>query len=490
MTWRRPGKTKELFHGTIVKTGEDENSLLSYATQAYNAILKGKALSDGIQGAPEELYSFNVKRGIKSGSKRERSKTERLRASEIQDDQLSPKKKQKKEVAKQLLPKEKKQETSEIMGPKSPSTALKTAALQTGRLMLDMHRQFDLGSDTENTAGMPLSKNKNETTSQCDQLLPVLTTTPVKDTMQPNQICEQVTSPVSLQKTWTACQSAMDIVNYMPPASDSNRQYIPAPTPEVLQTLQAICQPEFVTFLRSLVTHFKNDSGGNSCSQSYSQTSFNQASFLMDLMDRTDAPTHTSLYEQPGLNDSLNLSSPIQSSTPAKVSYKTGLLATVVPQETSQSSSQHNPSAARYQSNADVSMPSVRRSPRKPKTVNSSDMVKLLEHSDILIDRDLKRKACSAAKTKSGKEGSVLLYRLCSGLFSIKEMATCRGLGIGQAKSDPSRPTLDQAKVKLLKDYVVTWCKAESKRIPTEAEMNGAITERIGYARKQMKARK
>ena len=79
--------------------------------------------------------------------------------------------------------------------------------------------------------------------------------------------------------------------------------------------------------------------------------------------------------------------------------------------------------------------------------------VKLLEHSSILIDRDLKRKACSAAKSKPGKEGSVLLYRLCNGLFNIEEMACCRGLGIGQAKTVPSKPTLDQAKVKILKGW-------------------------------------
>ena len=64
--------------------------------------------------------------------------------------------------------------------------------------------------------------------------------------------------------------------------------------------------------------------------QSY-QPSNSQGSFLMDLMDQTDPPTHTtSLYEQHRLNDSLNLSSPIQTSTPAKVPYRTGLLTTGV----------------------------------------------------------------------------------------------------------------------------------------------------------------
>ena len=35
--------------------------------------------------------------------------------------------------------------------------------------------------------------------------------------------------------------------------------------------------------------------------------------------------------------------------------------------------------------------------------------------------------------------------------------------------------------------YMNSWCKAERVRRPRNAELNTAITERIGYARKQLK---
>jgi len=35
--------------------------------------------------------------------------------------------------------------------------------------------------------------------------------------------------------------------------------------------------------------------------------------------------------------------------------------------------------------------------------------------------------------------------------------------------------------------YMDSWCKAERVRRPRDAELNTAITERIGYARKQLK---
>ena len=73
-----------------------------------------------------------------------------------------------------------------------------------------------------------------------------------------------------------------------------------------------------------------------------------------------------------------------------------------------------------------------------------------------MVDRGLKRKACNAAKAKNGKEGYILMYRLCGAVFTVEEMANSRGQGIGHKKAneDTSRPVIDPAKIKVLKGNI------------------------------------
>ncbi|CAG2218050.1 unnamed protein product [Mytilus edulis] len=124
--------------------------------------------------------------------------------------------------------------------------------------------------------------------------------------------------------------------------------------------------------------------------------------------------------------------------------------------------------------------------PRSENVIKDGKMVKLLESHDILVDKDLLRNAISAAK-KSQKVGYTLCYKLLSGMFSIPELANSRGQGIGKRKEGDIRPPLKKETVNTLKDYVIVWCKKNGYTTPTEQLLNDAITERISYARKQLK---
>jgi hypothetical protein len=74
------------------------------------------------------------------------------------------------------------------------------------------------------------------------------------------------------------------------------------------------------------------------------------------------------------------------------------------------------------------------------------------------------RKACNAAKSKTGKEGYILMYRLLGTVFSVNEMAISWGQGIGNRKDeDLSRPVLDRAKIKVLKGNTIHFTKLISR---------------------------
>ncbi|XP_052699334.1 uncharacterized protein LOC128176825 [Crassostrea angulata] len=96
MYW--PGKVagqRSLYHGTIIKVGDEEN-LNKFATLAYSKILKKQK---GLNDVPEELFSFEMS-SDESFEKRHRCKTKKMQESEEQEDTLSPKKKKKKDDGK------------------------------------------------------------------------------------------------------------------------------------------------------------------------------------------------------------------------------------------------------------------------------------------------------------------------------------------------------------------------------------------------------
>ncbi|XP_034317137.2 uncharacterized protein DDB_G0286299-like isoform X1 [Crassostrea angulata] len=109
MYW--PGKVagqRSLYHGTIIKVGDEEN-LNKFATLAYSKILKKQK---GLNDVPEELFSFEMS-SDESFEKRHRCKTKKMQESEEQEDTLSPKKKKKKDDGKKEGSKENKDEEKE-----------------------------------------------------------------------------------------------------------------------------------------------------------------------------------------------------------------------------------------------------------------------------------------------------------------------------------------------------------------------------------------
>ena len=93
--------------------------------------------------------------------------------------------------------------------------------------------------------------------------------------------------------------------------------------------------------------------------------------------------------------------------------------------------------------------------------------VKLIDTSDIFVDRKLKRKAVEAAKKKPTKAAYILMYKLLDRVFSIEELASSRGQGIGRTSTDDVRPVLDKNKMDALKGKVVfiiqqcTFCRSK-----------------------------
>lgn len=116
-------------------------------------------------------------------------------------------------------------------------------------------------------------------------------------------------------------------------------------------------------------------------------------------------------------------------------------------------------------------------------------MTKLIEGQNVEIDPNGLRKATSAAQ-KWLKPGYTLCYKLLAEVFSLQTLAGSRGQGIGKAKEGDLWPTLDKEKISTIKNYVTVWCKKNEFKAQSESVLNDAITERISYARKQLKPKK
>nr|XP_034329354.1 uncharacterized protein LOC117690139 isoform X1 [Crassostrea gigas] len=124
---------------------------------------------------------------------------------------------------------------------------------------------------------------------------------------------------------------------------------------------------------------------------------------------------------------------------------------------------------------------------------------KLLETSDIMVNRGKLRKATSSAsqcvggkaaftsQCVGGKAAFTLTSKLAILVFSIEELAQSRGQGLRKAKKGDVRPVLNSTKIEVLKEYVNAWCVKNGKGELDEKYFNDAITEKISYCRKQMK---
>ncbi|KAK3086833.1 hypothetical protein FSP39_024230 [Pinctada imbricata] len=112
--------------------------------------------------------------------------------------------------------------------------------------------------------------------------------------------------------------------------------------------------------------------------------------------------------------------------------------------------------------------------------------VKLMEKSEVTVEKIALKKAISLAK-KSQNPGYALCRKILPLLFTIEEMARSRGQGIMKAKEGDFRPALDTEKIQTLKDYIPSWCKTNGFSIPSEAKINEGITERIAYSRRLLK---
>ncbi|XP_053406234.1 uncharacterized protein LOC123523254 isoform X2 [Mercenaria mercenaria] len=317
--------------------------------------------------------------------------------------------------------------------------------------------------------------------------------------------------PMSLTNTWQTCQNAMAAVSSE--TSHSPNRQIPMPSAEVLQTLRAVCQPDFIAFISYLTEHLQQPSNCNHpCFQPQVNMPQPQPSFYMDLMNSDIENSLCSYQSVP--EDLSTMDVPLETSTPAKTACTTSMTSSnvelrrsprkqiqkshekIVKNATTPSSGSPGPShvAPKKQSDDMIVMSATTPSsgsqgpsddtPKK----QSDDMVKLLDSSSILVSRNAKRKILAAAKKKNGKEGYIAMYKLCGEIFSSKEMAESRGLGIGKSsKAVDERPPLNPHKIKDLKDFVTAWCKANKLPEPTDSQLNSACTERIGYARKQEK---
>ncbi|XP_053405180.1 uncharacterized protein LOC123560690 isoform X2 [Mercenaria mercenaria] len=317
----------------------------------------------------------------------------------------------------------------------------------------------------------------------------------------------------SLINTWQTCQNAMAVVGGGADELANTRPAIPVPSPEVLQTLRAVCQPEFISFLQNLVYHLQQPGCSHPCSQP--QMNEHTSSFL-GLMENDDS---NSMYVYPSggpsHDDTLPGSDiePCMSSTPAKRAdtvTKTYTKLTNAGEFPRRSPRKHSHKENTKEKVVEQQSTAVKDTGKKLKTQGSisatcstsvdlsqtdrnqsNEMVMLLESSEIRVKRENKRNILAKALKKKGKEGYIAMYLLCGEVFTITELASSKGLGIGKAsKADDPRPSLDQQKIKDLKDFVVAWCKANKLAVPTDSDLNSACTERIGYARKQERKQK
>lgn len=94
-----------------------------------------------------------------------------------------------------------------------------------------------------------------------------------------------------------------------------------------------------------------------------------------------------------------------------------------------------------------------------------SQNCKLLETSDIMVNRGKLRKATSSAsQCVGGKAAFTLTSKLATLVFSIEELAQSRGQGLRKAEKGDVRPVLNSTKIEVLKGkglnlfFSICWC--------------------------------
>ncbi|XP_061191564.1 uncharacterized protein LOC133199711 [Saccostrea echinata] len=616
MLW--PGKNagqKSLFHGTIIKVG-DEETLNKFATQAYSKILKR---AKNITEVPEELFSFEVNETEEQNEKRSRSKTQRLRESEEQDDTMSPKKKKKKvnvqskNVTEDAGSPKKKNKKTENTEPKTKNPKLKHPdTLPQSLKTLQRQKGMHLLNQFEN-----VSADQTRMVSETDAVS---------------------SETISISQTWQICNDAMDAVGpstqHTPlkvPFSPERYCEIPVPSLEVIQAIENFLRPDVQSYLKKIVTYARQQKPQNTFADldtvvqadwmtdnrtkgqptvnftaPYRETLDSQtkqpstvdvdftAPYRENLDSQTKqsstvdvdftAPYRENLDSQKKQSSTVdvdftapyreNLDSQTKQSSIVDVDF-TAPYRENLDSQTKQSSTVDVDFTAPYRETFDMPLsnvhvnapyqrtnqfldlphstthrpreptphhiyqniyhtetvfgntltpaspspppqqtsvppisestptntpPPLRRSPRKQKKNEGIQKVhvfnilfsclnsqcKLLDGCDLEIDSDSLRIATSAARTAK-KPGFTLCYKLLPEIFSLEVLANSRGQGLSKTKEGDFRKPLDKELVSSLKNYVTVWCRKNGMAQPTESLLNDAITERISYARKQLK---
>ncbi|XP_052695965.1 uncharacterized protein DDB_G0286299-like [Crassostrea angulata] len=284
MYW--PGKVagqRSLYHGTIIKVGDEEN-LNKFATLAYSKILKKQK---GLNDVPEELFSFEMS-SDESFEKRHRCKTKKMQESEEQEDTLSPKKKKKKDDGKKEGSKEnkdeekekKKENSSKKQPEKQKKVSKKLEALPEGLRTLqnkycsNLFGQFSTSvpATLPETDGIFSVSNFNlidPESTLSEPALPVLKPTASKTPVDPKSTNSEPALPVlkpTASKTpvdpeSTPSELALPVLK---PTASKTSVETRVPSGEVLQVLEGLMKPEVQLYIRDLVHFVKQNKPQNS----------------------------------------------------------------------------------------------------------------------------------------------------------------------------------------------------------------------------------
>ncbi|XP_032239884.2 uncharacterized protein LOC116619312 [Nematostella vectensis] len=126
--------------------------------------------------------------------------------------------------------------------------------------------------------------------------------------------------------------------------------------------------------------------------------------------------------------------------------------------------------------------------PTTSQNQRSRDDVKLLDSSDVYVNRNALRSCVQAGHSAKSPIG--LLKKLIPIVFSAEELARSCGQGLargGASQKEDEKAPLDQHKVNACKDYLVAFCLQNKMAQPGAQGINKAFTQQITYARTKLK---
>ncbi|XP_056017761.1 uncharacterized protein LOC130053962 [Ostrea edulis] len=348
-----------------------------------------------------------------------------------------------------------------------------------------------------------------QTTATCQGPPP---TTTDKTYMQPPSCCTNMSAEeeinYTMTETWGMCSSAMDAINQSNPgtpppliqhSSPKSAVELPVPSTQVMAILEGLLRPDVQNYIREVINHTQqmcNSQSFTEIGKTNSSTRQTRHDFLseyrqhnMNIQPLTALPTNTD-EQTADFNDSIDTGNFLHFRHSQTRATMNEMPQNNIPAASflEESSTSPIPPSEPFL-NSQTPLPQLRRSPRKHNNKTNMQKTKLIEGQAVEVDPNGLRKATSAAR-KSQKPGYTLCYKLLAEVFSLQTLASSRGQGIGKVKEGDIRPTLDKEKISTIKNYVTVWCRKNECVIPTETVLNDAITERISYARKQLRPKK